>query len=125
MHVHELEELRTKLDSKSKHCIMVGYFDEFEVFKCHHPLTHKILINKDIKFDEQKNWHSFIDSNSKPFISLEKISKHSMVVKIIDHPQPTSAHDRYFLQELIVDVVLNFSSTPNTKQTEHEKVAHQ
>jgi hypothetical protein len=53
VHVHELEELQTKLDSKSKHCIMVGYFDDFEVFKCHHPLAHNILINKDVKFNEQ------------------------------------------------------------------------
>jgi hypothetical protein len=121
--VHEHEELQTKLDSKSKHCIMVGYFDEFEVFKCHHPLTHKILINKDIKFDEQKIWHSFINSNIKPFISLEFFSNHSIVVKIID--PPISAFDHYFLQELIVDVVPNFFSTSNTKQIEHEKVAHQ
>jgi hypothetical protein len=71
------------------------------------------LINKDIKFEEQKNWHSLIDSNSKPFISLEKLSNHSVVVKNID--PPTSALDHYFLQELIADVVPNFSSTPNTK----------
>jgi hypothetical protein len=56
-------------------------------------------------------------------ISLEKISNRYVAIKIID--PPTSALDHYSFQQLIVDVVPNFSSTPNTKQVEHEKVAHQ
>jgi hypothetical protein len=54
---------------------------------------------------------------------LEKISNHYVAIKIID--PPTSALDHYFIQQLIVDVVPKFSSTPNTKQVEHEKVTHQ
>jgi hypothetical protein len=38
------------------------------------------------KFDEQNFWHSHIDSSSKPFISLEKISNHYVDIEIIDPP---------------------------------------
>ncbi len=70
MYVHEFDEQRTKFDSKSKWCIMVGYFGEFEVVRCYHPLAFKILISKDVKFDEKFFWHSPVDSTSKPRVSL-------------------------------------------------------
>jgi hypothetical protein len=38
------------------------------------------------KFDEQIFLHSPIDSSSKPFVSLEQISNHSMDIEIIDPP---------------------------------------
>jgi hypothetical protein len=43
---------------------MVGYSDEIEAVKCYHPLARNILINKDVKFDEQIFWHSPSDSSS-------------------------------------------------------------
>jgi len=46
----------------------------------------KILINRDDKFDGRKFWHSLIDLNSKPLVFLEKTSKKSIVIKIIDPP---------------------------------------
>jgi hypothetical protein len=64
VYVHEFDEQQTKLDSKNKRCIMVGYFDEIEAVKCYHPLACNILISRDVKFDEQKFWHSPIDSSS-------------------------------------------------------------
>jgi hypothetical protein len=64
VYVHEFDEQQTKLDSKNKRCIMVGYSDEIEAVKCYHPLARNILINKDVKFDEQIFWHSRSDSSS-------------------------------------------------------------
>jgi hypothetical protein len=71
---------------------MVSYSNESKTIKCYHPLAHNILINKDVKFDEQKCWHSPIDSSSKPFVSLKQISNCSMVIEIIDPPTTTTSH---------------------------------
>jgi hypothetical protein len=57
----------------------------FEAFKCYHPPTHKILINRDNKFDRKFFWHSFVDLSSIP-LSLEQISDQSITIKIIDPP---------------------------------------
>jgi hypothetical protein len=66
---------------------MVGYSNEIEVVKCYHPLARKILISKDVKFDEQNFWHPPIDSSSKPLVSLEKNSISLWLFKSLTHPQ--------------------------------------
>jgi hypothetical protein len=75
------------LDSKSKQCIMVGYFDEIEVVRCYHPLAHKILISKGVKFDEQNFWHPPIDSSSKPLVSFLKNLITLWLFRSLTHPQ--------------------------------------
>jgi len=92
VYVHEPDEHQTKLDSKNKQYIMVNYFDEFEVVKCYHPPGCKIMINKDVRFDEQNFWHSPIDSSSKLFVSLEKISNRFVIIEIIDPPTTITWH---------------------------------
>jgi hypothetical protein len=84
--VHKPNEHWTKLDSKNKCCIMVGYFDDFEAFRCYHPPTCKILTNRDDKFDGRKFWHPLIDLSSKPLVYFEQISDQSIAIKIIDPP---------------------------------------
>ncbi len=87
MYMHELDEYQTKLDSKSKRCIMVNYSNEFEAVKCYHLLGYKIMISKDVKF-----WHSPIDLSSKPLVSLKQISNQFVVIKIIDPPTTITSH---------------------------------
>jgi hypothetical protein len=65
---------------------MVGYSNDFEAFRCYHPPTYKIFINRDDKFDGRKFWHSLIDLSSKTLVSLEQISDQSIAIKIIDPP---------------------------------------
>ena len=43
---------RTKLDPKSKRYIFVGYGDGTKGFRLWDPTTRKIIINRDVKFDE-------------------------------------------------------------------------
>jgi hypothetical protein len=52
VHIHVLEELRQKLDSKSYKCIFNGYNDEVKGFRFYDPQNKKLIISCDVIFDE-------------------------------------------------------------------------
>jgi len=43
-----------KLDDKSKQCILLGVSDESKAYRLFDPLNKKVLISKDVIFEEQK-----------------------------------------------------------------------
>ena len=43
---------RSKLDPRSKKCIFVGYDDVMKGYRLWDPIAHKIVISKDVIFDE-------------------------------------------------------------------------
>lgn len=50
------DERRSKLDEKSKKCIFVGYSETSKAYKLYNPITKKIIISKDVKFNEEESW---------------------------------------------------------------------
>ena len=56
---HIPDERRKKLDDKSEKCIIVTYSERFKVYKIYNPITKKLVIIRDVKFDKKKkawNW---------------------------------------------------------------------
>ena len=49
-------ERRTKLDEKSIKCVIFGVSKESKAYRLYNPVTKKIIISKDVKFDESKKW---------------------------------------------------------------------
>ena len=49
-------EKRTKLDEKSVKCVLMGVSKESKAYRLYNPDTEKIVISKDVKFDETKGW---------------------------------------------------------------------
>ncbi|CAJ2637623.1 unnamed protein product [Trifolium pratense] len=56
-YVHIPDNLRKKLDDKSIVCIYLGISEESKAYKLYDPLKRKIVISKDVKFDETKQWN--------------------------------------------------------------------
>ncbi|MCI32875.1 retrovirus-related pol polyprotein from transposon tnt 1-94, partial [Trifolium medium] len=56
-YVHIPDNLRKKLDDKSTVCIYLGISDESKAYKLYDPIKRKIVISKDVKFDETKQWN--------------------------------------------------------------------
>ena len=56
-YVHVLDELRTKLDPKTKKCVFIGYSLEQKGYKCYNPVTRQVRVNKDVVFDEMASWY--------------------------------------------------------------------
>jgi hypothetical protein len=60
-----LKHQRSKLDSKSKRIIFVGYGDGIKGYRLWDPTAHKITINRDIIFDESSLIKSDVDVQMK------------------------------------------------------------
>lgn len=55
-YVHIPDHIRSKLDDKSKKCVFVEVSDESKAWRLYDPVMKKILISKDVVFDEGKSW---------------------------------------------------------------------
>jgi hypothetical protein len=56
-HVHIPDVHRKKLDGKSIKCILLGLSEESKAYKLYNPLEKKILISRDVVFEEMKCWN--------------------------------------------------------------------
>lgn len=50
------EERRTKLKDKSQKCILLGYEENLHDYKLYNPMTKKVIMSRDVKFDEEQGW---------------------------------------------------------------------
>ncbi|KAI3768676.1 hypothetical protein L2E82_19506 [Cichorium intybus] len=55
-HVHIPKEKRTKLDNKSCICVLTGVSEESKAYRLINPETMKVVISKDVVFEEHKGW---------------------------------------------------------------------
>ena len=56
-HVHIPEAKRGKLDDKSFPCILLGMSDESKGYRLFDPKTKRIVVSKDVMFEEEKSWN--------------------------------------------------------------------
>lgn len=72
-HVHVPDQRRTKLDDKSKKCVFVGVSDESKAWRLYDPATKKIIVSKDVIFEEEKGWewNQFEEDTKKDTLECE------------------------------------------------------
>lgn len=54
-HVHVLDSKRTKLDDKSLRCVLLGVSEESKAYRLYDPVSQKILVSRDVVFEEDKS----------------------------------------------------------------------
>lgn len=55
-HVHVPAPKRTKLDAKSSKCVLLGVSEESKAYRLYNPLTKKIVVSRDVVFEENESW---------------------------------------------------------------------
>ena len=50
------EARRTKLDDKGERCIFLGYGDRIMGYKLYNPITKKVIMSRDVIFEEEEMW---------------------------------------------------------------------
>ncbi|KAI3700974.1 hypothetical protein L2E82_45615 [Cichorium intybus] len=55
-YAHVPDQKRKKLDDKGEKCIFVGYDKRSKAYKLYNPLTKKVIISRDVEFDETDYW---------------------------------------------------------------------
>lgn len=56
-YVHVPENQRKKLDSRSTKCVLLGVSEESKAYRLYDPASKKILISRDVVFDETDKWN--------------------------------------------------------------------
>ncbi|KAH9781357.1 hypothetical protein KPL71_008429 [Citrus sinensis] len=67
-YVHVLDEKRRKLDDKGVKCIFLSVNDHSKAYKLYDPIIKKIVISRDVIFDEEKTWMWRFSSQLQPSI---------------------------------------------------------
>ena len=62
-YVHVPKDVRTKLDPKAKKCVFVGYDPQRKGWRCMDPKTNKVVVSRDVVFDEASTYYSVGSSN--------------------------------------------------------------
>ena len=55
-YVHNPDQRRRKLDDKSTKCVHLGLSKESKGYRMYNPATKRIIISRDVVFDENKGW---------------------------------------------------------------------
>ncbi|GKV07537.1 hypothetical protein SLEP1_g19297 [Rubroshorea leprosula] len=55
-YAHVPDQKRSKLDDKGEKCIFLGVSDQSKAYKLYNPLTKKVIISRDVVFDEASTW---------------------------------------------------------------------
>lgn len=55
-HVHVPDSKRTKLDDKSQICILLRVSEESKAYRLYDPISQRIIISRDVVFEEDKSW---------------------------------------------------------------------
>lgn len=56
-HVHIPDAKRLKLDDKSHRCVLLGMSDESKAYRLFDPVKKKVVISRDVQFDEKESWN--------------------------------------------------------------------
>jgi hypothetical protein len=56
-HMHVPDSRRTKLDDKSLSCVLLGISEESKAYRLYDPVSQKILVSRDVVFEEDKSWN--------------------------------------------------------------------
>ncbi|KAK4258396.1 hypothetical protein QN277_007851 [Acacia crassicarpa] len=55
-YAHIPDQKRKKLDDKGEKCIFIGYEQRSKAYRLYNPLTKKVVISRDVEFDEANYW---------------------------------------------------------------------
>lgn len=55
-HAHVPDSKRTKLDDKSIKCVLLGVSKESKAYRLYEPISQKILVSRDVVFEENSSW---------------------------------------------------------------------
>ncbi|GMJ05590.1 hypothetical protein HRI_004228200 [Hibiscus trionum] len=55
-YAHVPEQIRKKLDDRGEKCIFICYDERSKAYRLYNPLTKKLIISRDVEFDEAEHW---------------------------------------------------------------------
>ncbi|GJY66091.1 retrovirus-related pol polyprotein from transposon TNT 1-94 [Tanacetum coccineum] len=96
-YVHVPSQRRSKLDDRSKKHVFVGYDKQSKGYKLYNPVTRKVVVSRDVEFEEEGSWDWSIEENERydfvPMIDEEETGESGDEVQKPESPTPTPTQD--------------------------------
>ncbi|GKD76667.1 retrovirus-related pol polyprotein from transposon TNT 1-94, partial [Tanacetum coccineum] len=96
-YVHIPSQRRSKLDDRSEKHVFVGYDKQSKGYKLYNPVTRKVVVSRDVEFDEEGSWDWSIEENERydflPMIDEEETCESGDEVQQPESPTPTPTQD--------------------------------
>ncbi|GKD19054.1 retrovirus-related pol polyprotein from transposon TNT 1-94, partial [Tanacetum coccineum] len=96
-YVHVPSQRRSKLDDRSKKHVFVGYEKQSKGYKLYNPVTRKVVVSRDMEFEEEGSWDWSIEENERHdfllVIDEEKTGESGDEVQQPKSPTPTPTQD--------------------------------
>ena len=70
-HVHAPNTRRTKLENKSFNCVLLGVSEESKAYRLYDPISKRVVISRDVVFEEDKQWDWDASYEEQLFMDLE------------------------------------------------------
>nr|GEV87406.1 NB-ARC domains-containing protein [Tanacetum cinerariifolium] len=65
-YVYVPSQMRLKLDDRSEKHVFVGYDKQSKGFKLYNPVTRKVVVSRDVEFDEEGSWDWSVQESKSP-----------------------------------------------------------
>ncbi|KAJ0522113.1 putative RNA-directed DNA polymerase [Helianthus annuus] len=72
-YAHVPKQRRTKLDDKTEKTILVGYSEQSKAYKLYNPTTGKVIISRDVIFDEGQRWNEVNSDRQRTYVQVNDI----------------------------------------------------
>ncbi|KAL3533477.1 hypothetical protein ACH5RR_006998 [Cinchona calisaya] len=92
-YAHVPDALRKKLDDKAEKCIFLGYSHETKGYELFNPDTRKVIICRDVTFDQQGDW----DWSKKDLVPS---SRPPPVIPIVEEGSSSAQPDQLVVQSI-------------------------
>ncbi|PNX65799.1 cysteine-rich receptor-like protein kinase 25-like protein, partial [Trifolium pratense] len=89
-YVHVPDVKRKKLDAKGIKCVLLGVSEESKAYKLYDPIQKKIIISRDVVFDENQGWNWEDKNKSKITEDYESIDL-EVTEPMVGEDEPTSS----------------------------------
>ncbi|KAL4334062.1 hypothetical protein GQ457_07G002440 [Hibiscus cannabinus] len=92
-HVHVGATYRTKLDTRNLACVLLGVNEEFKAYRLYDPISKRIVISRDVVFEEDCGWNWGEEFNNSIQSELNWNHDTESNVEVDDHEEIHEAAD--------------------------------
>ncbi|KAJ0795822.1 putative RNA-directed DNA polymerase [Helianthus annuus] len=76
-YAHIPKQRRTKLDDKTEKTILVGYSEQCKAYKLYNPTTGKVIISRDVIFDEGQRWNEVNSDKQGTYVQVNDVDSNN------------------------------------------------
>nr|GEU39751.1 retrovirus-related Pol polyprotein from transposon TNT 1-94 [Tanacetum cinerariifolium] len=120
-YVYVSSQRRSKLDDRSENHVFVGYDKQSKGYKLYNPVTRKVVVSRDVEFDEEGSWDLSIQESERydflPMTDEEETDESSEEAQQSQSPTPTqdsplsSRNSQSMIDELKKSMTREFEMT--------------